>query len=302
MKWHESPEFVQFAHRTPVGSILRHDRWPRSWGPFQGRRLAHFCFSYTLGGKTHYEDLNGRRPLVPGDLLLVHPGVPHRYGNGSRTGWDEYFVVFDGPIFKLWQTGIFDPRNPIIHLEPVSYWHQRLASCVESHRVPGMAHQLQQVVNLLGFMTEVIEAQLTQDSSRADAWLSRACQKMESDLGTAIDWNIFAREFGFSAEKFRKLFTHAMGITPVRYRAARIMNRACELLAKEHKLGKEIADELGFASEAHFFHRFHQMTGLTVTEFRTKPERAEFPETKRRSLSRGQGGSSSTRGHAKGQS
>ena len=117
-------------------------------------------------------------------------------------------------------------------------------------------------------MTEVIGAQVAPDKMNARPWLVQACQRLEADLNESIDWNEFSRSFGLSFETFRKLFTRAMGVTPTRYRTAKIIDRACELSLHEHKLGKEIALELGFATEQHFSRRFKEITGLTLRQFR----------------------------------
>ena len=268
------PQVIRYAPRTPIGAVILHGHLRNSPGADLGRRLAHFCFVYTLTGKTFYEDTRtGRHALKPGDLLLVHPNVAHRYGNGPKGGWDEYFIVFDGPVFDLWKNWLFDSAKPIINLQPVSYWHQRLAACVTGPEEPGVALKIRQVVNLLGFMTEVFEAQIARDPKHASTWLNQACLRLGSDLAEEIDWNAFARSLGMSSERFRKLFTKSMGIPPARYRTARIIDRACGMI-RDKKLGKEIASDLGFANEQHFSRRFRQVTGMTLTQFRNQASRS----------------------------
>jgi AraC-like DNA-binding protein len=258
------------AAKTPLGAILRHGRYNNSPGPYDGRRLQHFCLVYTLRGSTPYEDhVIGRRELRAGDLLLIHPGVAHWYGNGAAGGWDEYYLVFEGPIFDLWkQKGILDPRHPIIHLEPVAYWHQRLASCARTATRFGMASNLKKLVDLLSLLTEMIEAGTEPASDRKRDWLARACGQLASVLGEALDVDRLARACDLSPAAFRKAFQRAMGVSPAQYRLAKIIDRACELSAVPHKLQKEVAAELGFATEQHFSRRFKQVTGLTFSQFR----------------------------------
>lgn len=268
----KTEDFISNATRTPLGTILRHGLWRNSGGPFNGRRFVnYFCFVYTVGGETKYEDeVIGERRLVPGDLLLIHPGVGHRYGNGNgHGGWDEYFILFEGPLFELWkQRKLLDVRQPIIHLEPVPYWQKRMADCAEGEDRSDLASNLKRLVDLQGFITEVIAAQSAPDRLNARPWLLQACRRLESDLAAPIDWDQFAHSLGLSAGMFRKLFTQSMGVTPHRYRTAKIIDRACHLSVEEHKLGKEIAIELGFATEQHFSRRFKEITGLTLSQFR----------------------------------
>jgi AraC-like DNA-binding protein len=258
------------AAKTPLGAILRHGQWNNSPGPYDGRRLKHFCLVYTLRGTTPYEDhVIGKAQLRAGDLLLIHPKIAHWYGNGDAGGWDEYFLVFEGPLFDLWeQKGILDPRHPIIHLEPISYWHQRLVSCTRTATRFGMAANLKKLVDLLSLLTETIEAGAELASGQQHQWLARACGQLGSGLGEAFDVERLAQTCDLSPAAFRKAFQRAMGVSPTQYRLAKIIDRACEMCADPRKLQKEVAGELGFATEQHFSRRFKQVTGLTFSQFR----------------------------------
>lgn len=258
------------AVRTPVGAILRYGKKVGSPGPYDGRRLKHYCLVYTLGGTTNYEDhVIGKRRLEPGDLLLIHPGIAHWYGDIFLRDWDEYFIVFEGPLFEFWEKkGLLDPRNPIIRLEPVSYWLHRLESCVAASDQFGMAANVKRLVSLLELLTEVMEVREGTPADRRHPWLARACGALSSDLSEPVEWNAFAQSLNLRVETFRKAFVRAMGVSPSQYRMAKVIDRACELSAIKEKLQKEVASELGFATEQHFARRFKQMTGLTFSQFR----------------------------------
>lgn len=257
------------AAKTPLGAILRHGQVNNSPGPYDGRRLKHFCLVYTLRGSTPYEDhVIGKTQLRAGDLLLIHPKIAHWYGNGDAGGWDEYFLVFEGPLFDLWEEkGILDPRQPIIHLEPISYWHHRLASCAGTGTRFGMAANLKKLVDLLSLLTETIEAR-AKPAGESLHWLARACGQLGSGLGKPFDVDRLAQSCDLSSAAFRKAFQRAMGVSPNQYRLAKIIDRACKMSADPHKLQKEVAAELGFATEQHFARRFKQVTGMTFGQFR----------------------------------
>ena len=257
------------SKRTPFGSILRYGVLKGSGGPYQGRRLAHFCLVYTLSGTTEYEDeLTGKHTLTPGDLLLIHPKVAHWYGNADRGGWDEFFIVFEGPWFDLWAAReLLDPRNPIINLQPVSYWYSRLIACVDDLKWTGLAGNVRQLLELQHILTDILEAQSSSGITN-NAWLAKARMILESNFGDEIDWSGLAGSLGMSFDKFRKAFSRLMGVSPGRYRSAKVIDQACELITKEQRHGKEIAEVLGFSDEYHFSRRFKQITGLSPTQFR----------------------------------
>jgi hypothetical protein len=62
-----------------------------------GRTLDSFTLVYiTRGGGIFESRSGGKHPINEGDLFIVHPGEWHRYKPAPATGWDEYWVEFDG--------------------------------------------------------------------------------------------------------------------------------------------------------------------------------------------------------------
>ena len=60
-------------------------------------------------------------------MICVFPDVPHLYGPEDGEFWQEYFLVFEGPVFDLWRTqGLLDPAEPVLHVEPVEYWLKQM--------------------------------------------------------------------------------------------------------------------------------------------------------------------------------
>ena len=57
------------------------------------------------------------RTVQPGSVLLLFPGIPHAYRPDSETGWEEYWIGFDGAYPReLWQRGLVSPRRAQIEL------------------------------------------------------------------------------------------------------------------------------------------------------------------------------------------
>jgi AraC-like DNA-binding protein len=237
------------------------------------RKFGQYALVYLVDGTGRYQDTNGRnQPVGPGDVILVFPKLPHSYGPGPSEHWTEFYLCFDGPVFDLWQTrGLLDPRQPLYHLEPIQQWVQRFESILGAPRRPGFAPPLLEICRLQQLLAEVLLGGNHNLAHQQDVqWTSRACALLESDLESALKHTALAQRFGMSYESFRKRFTRILGQSPTRYRAARLMDRACELMQQGQLSDKEIAHALGFCDEFYFSRRFRQITGQTARQFRQR--------------------------------
>ena len=89
---------------------LYHFRWET------GRTLPEYQVIYITKGEGRFESApTGGKEIVPGTVILLFPGVWHRYRPRPETGWDEYWVSFNGEIMdRLVQQRFFAPERAVI--------------------------------------------------------------------------------------------------------------------------------------------------------------------------------------------
>ena len=107
-----------------------------------------------------YRDNTGfSQPVVPGDLIWVSPRVAHNYGPQEGHFWNEFFVVFDGPIFDLWESRkMFDVFRPVQHLEAALFGMERLTKvCQTSTRTANSATAA--IIDLQSILLDLIALQ-----------------------------------------------------------------------------------------------------------------------------------------------
>jgi AraC-like DNA-binding protein len=273
-----SPQFsqrilFQNSTTTPLGAItlagmIEHSRGP---GQVKDRRLGKYCLVYSLKGSASYcDELGGKRLIRPGDLFFVFPEIAHRYGYVEGETWDEFFILFEGPLFDTWRAqGLLEPGSAFFHLEPINFWLQRLRSCLETPYPPGLQASLDRVTRLQALLVEILFQKGGGKEVPPD-WVSQACLNLEDARHRSASLGELAALAGVSQETFRKTFARFMGISPGAYRSAKVIDAACRMLIAEPVPGKIIASRLGFADEYHFSKRFKAVTGYSPSAFRQR--------------------------------
>lgn len=253
--------------RLRVAGLIKHSAGVR--GPVM-RVLGSYALVYVLEGSgAYYDALHREYRVQAGDLLVIFPDIGHVYGPGAGEHWSEWYCVFDGPVFDLWQrAGLLNPDRPLYHLEPVEEWRDRFEAAVVQ---PGMRTVAERTITLSRFLHTLTEALLATPGAQIPSlptWITRACQLLESDLHRDINLAAVAQDVGLAYETFRKQFRQALGVAPGRYRLTRRIDAACAMLQHTDLTVRAIAARAGFGDEFHFSRMFKQVTGLPPSAFR----------------------------------
>jgi len=244
----------------------RHLHKPPGTGMRRVRTLGLFAVVFVYEGGGFYEDAHGTRATVEaGDLIVVFPDLPHRYGTDARRSWREFYLTFDGPVFAAWrEAGLLDPARPIWSLRPVTTWRRRWESVVD----PALGAPWQRVAHLQRVLADALAAQPGGAREGVDDWMARARAMLASDLDRPVSMPDVARRLGVSYDHFRKRFTRAAGETPGQHRARRVTAHAQALMRTSTMTDQQIAAALGFCDPFYFSRRFTQLTGRTPSAYR----------------------------------
>lgn len=253
---------------TPYPPDLHPEDHMFSWE--RGRSLDSFTLAYiTSGGGVFESESSGQSKIKAGDLFILLPNEWHRYRPDPATGWDEYWVEFDGEqARRIMDHPGFSRKEPIISLgynEKVLSLFIEITECIE--RSPAgfehlIATQTSQIV------ARVLTAIQQQSNRLADEIIQRACCRIMEQFDQAIDMNQLAQESGMSLSGFRKKFTQTTGLPPGQYIQQIRLNKAGELLRQtDHSIG-DIALQLGFENIYYFSRLFKQKTGCAPSAYR----------------------------------
>ncbi len=233
------------------------------------RIFGSYALVYLLDGSGIYGDGRMTTHLRTGDLILVFPDTAHYYGPSENGHWDEWFMVFDGPVFDPWrQVGLISPARPVLHLEPVSFWATRMEAICHEHS----GTLAERICELQRLIASAISANETGSVVPRDiAWLNAAQREIELSAQQAGEFSSIAdiaERLGESYESFRKRFSRLAGMSPAQHRTHCLMQRVCDLLQQSDLPLREIARRCGFCDEFHLSRRFRTSMGISPTQFR----------------------------------
>ena len=259
-----------------MARILPHTAYPPAGHPrghmfdwTKGRVLREYALVYIASGRGEFECTGRRRRAIEsGSLLLLFPGVWHRYQPDPETGWTEYWVGFNGGFMRnLMRHRFFSPRHPVLkpRNEPeVSALFQSMVAAINQD-----APALQQVVagitvHLLGLLFSARQIGPETSSGRttriqdAVALLHRGNTR-SSEL---------AQQLGMSERVLRRDFKKHTGLSPHQYYLQLGIANARRLLANTSMSVKQVAAECGFVDEQYFCRLFKKKTGLAPGQWR----------------------------------
>lgn len=236
------------------------------WSPGHLRLLGQYAaVAVESGCGSFFSPAAGRLDLDAGDVVLLFPDEPNRYG--ANPDWQTRWIVWNGPeAEKLARHGGFSPQHPVVRggaaavgrafagLEPLMQAESFVALLERKRLVLGLTAELLQLRQL--------GAGANRQTSRIAALLAR----LNGPEATGQSVPAMAAECHLSPAQFRRLFRRHTGRSPVEFLTARRMAQAKELLLQGAPM-KDVALRTGFTDVFYFMRVFRRIAGQTVGGF-----------------------------------
>jgi AraC-like DNA-binding protein len=242
-----------------------------SRGPRPGVDVRFGMFGCTLvtAGTGRYVDDHHDLALGPGSAVLVVPGHRHWYG-ADPGGWDERFVVADGPLFHAAaEHGLLDIADPVRRLDDHAVWAARFDHFLFRPEPTTGAGRDAEAAMVLALLAEIFGERSAPQARPPSDWLDRSTALLGSALGEARTPAEVAAAVGMPYETWRRAFRRRIGVSPARYRLDRRLAAAADRLLGSADSVRIIAADLGFADERHLVARFREAYGCTPAALRT---------------------------------
>ena len=245
----------------------------------KGRILNEYQLLYITRGSGIFQSYHIPTTTVKeGHMILLHPGEWHTYRPNAKTGWDEYWLGFKGPIIDdLIKKGFLKIEQPIYYLgiseEAVSLYNRALEIAIEEKA--GFQQYLGGIVyNLLSGLYYNQRNQQFSDKEIIHR-INKAKIIMQENIFNPITPEEIAAQLNLSYSWFRRAFKEYTGFSPAKYISVLKLQKAKTMLVATKKSIKEISISLNFDNVEYFSTFFKKMTGKTPMAYRNAPKQRE---------------------------
>lgn len=238
-----------------------------------GRALGAFQVVLIAQGRGEFASrATGRIELVAGNVLVLLPGVWHRYRPDPATGWTEKWVEFGGALpERLQEAGVFGAERAVCSVARPAELEARLDHLHGVLRVEAEGAEAELAAGVLGVLALLQEkaGALAEDRPAVVA-VQKAKRLLEEEGATIPRLPELARALGVGYSSFRREFRRRTGLSPQQYLLRVRLQRVQRLLGSTDQSIKEIAERLGFSSPYHLSATFSQYFGLAPSEWRRR--------------------------------
>lgn len=242
------------------------------FNPEKGRVLKEFQLVYIIEGEGVLETRSGGIfPIKGGMMFVLFPGEWHTYYPNYKTGWNQYWIGFDGVDIESWMISEYcSKESPVfkvgINNEIVALFRKAIEVANEERDL--YQRVLGGLVNyLIGLMCS-IDKNISVKSDDFSSKIEYACVLMQELIDQSVSMQDIARKSGMGYSLFRKLFKEQMHHAPAQYFQNLKIQKAIELLTSTAMPIKEIAYRLNFETPAYFSAQFKKQTGKSPSEYR----------------------------------
>ena len=277
---------------TGVGrvTIRPGEKYPPSGHPalyqfewVRGRTLPEYQLLLITGGAGEFEsEATGYLELHDPTLLVLFPGVWHRYRPIPAVGWTERWFSFNGQaIRQLLDTSHFGPRNAVSHPLQAQSLGAAFDELLDGIRDRSVVDSFRLSFQSLRIISDVVARQIecpldSNDASgrlaahRDDPIVQRALEIIWTHSPFPTSVNDIARQLPVTRRTLDRRFVEATGHSVLEEINACRLSRAKRLLTETNLPVKSVAHLAGFSSTERMRVLFVEREGVSPISYRKR--------------------------------
>ena len=215
-------------------------------------------------------------PLATGSVNILRPGEWHRHWPDPETGWSEAYIGLGGEVVARVVAELFPKPAPVIlDLSSDTRFDGNIMALVAEILSEGAERPHSLAMKALSLLTSLAECSRNAEvAPTCYTKIRRASLYIAHHMDETLDLEEVAKMFGMGYSFFRRRFRACTGLSPLAYQHSLRLRRALRLLKSSDAPISEIADSIGFQSQAYFARFFRKETGLSPTAYRARHHHA----------------------------
>ena len=236
----------------------------------EGRVLPEFQMIYITLGEGNFSCGGKNYQVKPGNIMLVLPGIKHRYQPLLETGWHEYWVGFKGAYFsRLLEEGRFSDEHVFFETglqDSILSLFKQIIDEVGSQRP---LYQLKTCALILSLIAEVLTRERRKEQPNYyEKIVAKAKYLMESNIFDDINLTSISDQLGISTSRLNEIFKTYTSMTPYQYYIHVKIYKAESILEQGDLSIKEVAYKMGFEDQYYFSRLFKSKTGFSPSDWK----------------------------------
>ena len=218
-------------------------------------------------------ELGGQRHVVrAGDLLVIPPDMPHRYGAETARPWSIYWLHAQGTRLKEFLQELeVSVNDPVIHvgenLQIVSLFEE-IVELVEHGYAQNQLLCASQAFGHLLALTIRLRRDNHDEQPDARVKVAHTITYMKSHLDQPLKLDALAAIASLSRSQYAALFKQQTGYAPMDYFTRLRIHRACQLLDTTRLSVKLVAAKLGYEDPLYFSRVFRMVNEVSPLQYR----------------------------------
>ncbi len=237
-----------------------------------GRTLSEFQFVYITRGEGIFESVEtGKKKIGEGTILILFPGIWHRYKPLYQSGWKEHWISFNGIQPRSFKKhNILSPESAVLNFgldEKIIELYNKILELIESEKI-GFKETIAALTYHLTAKIISLEKSKKYGNKEIEESIQKAKALMMDRIDQQIDFKELANEIGVGYSWFRRMFKRYNGLAPTQYFLQLKINKAKDLLLNSSMSIKEISVITGFESQYYFSKFFKNRIGMSPIQQR----------------------------------
>jgi AraC-like DNA-binding protein len=236
----------------------------------EGRILPDFQIVYITKGQGTFDAEGISYTINPGSMFLILSGMWHRYKPVFETGWQEYWVGFNGSFFtKLAREGILSKERLFFEVGLYDQYLNIFDQIFEEVRAQRPLHQFKADASIMTFLGEMLAHERRKERPNYyQKIVEKAKYLMEINIYDVINLSSIAEQIGISPSRLNGIFKTYTSMTPYQYYIYAKILKAERLLEESDVSVKETAFRLGFDDPYYFSQLFKNKIGITPSRWK----------------------------------